>query len=376
MTLHAARRTISVFRFDKSCENASSCIRYYCNKQKKNRRSQDNDAMIPTLNLTSEDVERGSYESSKKIILENFVKKKAVRNDYGKTPSTVFKSKLLELMLADCAKSGVVVVKAPGGHGKSIAAKAILQNSPGGIMFRNCQDDITSYSQGMAEALGIPKSVYRRTSKWRNILIEAVASIEKKVVDIHSGENADKKQSSWWDNMVDKVTSLCAPDHSVTATGSLEGPEEPLQIDVDDESLRKLKKRKKGILILDDFNDVKDKDIDFMRSFFPVAHGADILVFVLVRDTTTADKLLKVNGWYRLFPLRGLCLDSQDLPTGVDGKEPKWSTPMWTAEMLIKLVRANVRGITDAQLSKLAIGDGEEPNDLLVRAGELIQEDE
>ena len=60
--------------------------------------------VLPALNVTTDDIEHGSYESSKQLILENFVRRKVIRNDYGNTPSAVFKTELLDLMLGDCAK--------------------------------------------------------------------------------------------------------------------------------------------------------------------------------------------------------------------------------------------------------------------------------
>lgn len=311
--------------------------------------------------------ERGSYESSKQLIpvVDNFVRRKAVRNDYGNTPSTVFKSKLLELMLGDCAKTGVIVVNAPSGYGKSIAAKTILQYSPGGIMFRNCMDEITSYSQGMAVSLGVPRSVYEETTKWKNLLIDAVAAVNKPIA-------SRSREDSWLDKVLHKMTSICAPDNAIVS----DDLNETLHLDFDDDCLRKLRKRETGILVLDDFDNASDNDIEFMRSFYRIADGAGVLVFVLVRDVDTAGKLLSLNGWYRLAPLKGICTDAKGLPLGRDGKVPSWSVPTWTRDMLIKLLQTNVKGITDTHLARLDIRDGLEPNDLLIQAKELLQEDD
>ena len=73
--------------------------------------------------------------------------------------------------------------------------------------------------------------------------------------------------------------------------------------------------------------------------------------------------------------LKGICTDTRKLSLGCEGKIPRWSVPSWKRNELIKLVLNNVIGITDRHLSALNIRDGLEPNDLLIRAKELVQED-
>ena len=126
----------------------------------------------------------------------------------------------------------------------------------------------------------------------------------------------------------------------------------------------------------DDFDNVSEDDIEFMRSLYRIADGAGVLVFVLVSDVGTADKLLTLNGWFRLAPLKDICTDLEGLPLGVDGKVPSWSVPTWTRDMLVKLLRRNLEGITDSRLARLDVRDGLEPSNLLIQATELLQDDD
>lgn len=81
------------------------------------------------LNITVHDLNIGRYESSKKTIANRLVKTRAVLNDYGDGPPVVLRTPLLKLLLDECDRKGVVVVRAPSGYGKTTAAKFVLKNA-------------------------------------------------------------------------------------------------------------------------------------------------------------------------------------------------------------------------------------------------------
>jgi hypothetical protein len=129
----------------------------------------DNSEKKMNLNVSLDDLRLGRYEGAKELIVNRLVKRRAILNDPEKEvlPATFVRNELLALMVGECGKKGVVVVRAPRGFGKTTAAKFILKNSPGGIMFCNCQSEIAPrYWKGMASSLGVPSTVYEKDSPW------------------------------------------------------------------------------------------------------------------------------------------------------------------------------------------------------------------
>jgi hypothetical protein len=123
------------------------------------------------LNVSVDDLRLGRYEGAKELIVNRLVKRRAILNDPEKEvlPASFVRNELLELMVGEGGTNtkGVVVVRALKGFGKTTAAKFILKNSPGGIMFCNCQSEIAPrYWKGMASSLGVPSTVYEKDSSW------------------------------------------------------------------------------------------------------------------------------------------------------------------------------------------------------------------
>ena len=322
------------------------------------------------LNVSVDDPRQGRYEDTKELVVNRLVRRRAILNDpdNGVSPSTHVRTELLELMVDDCGKKGVVVVRAPRGFGKTTAAKFIIKNSPGGIMFCNCQSTSTPrYWKGVASALGVPVSTYENDSSWENLLADAVAEVGDK-----SESNTDIAKP-WIAIVMERLLNICHCGNlaGMTSNDDLNDPEPP---SIQGLSLNKLKKRKRGILILDDFNDVHSDDILFMKHFFPILYARGVLAFVLVRDTSSADSLLNLNGWGRISPLSGICTDKKNLASDEDGKEPLWRRPQWTRDQLVSLVTsrlANAAGVD--WVHDLEIRDGQNPINVLERAEDMFQ---
>lgn len=131
------------------------------------------------LNISIDDLRRGRYKTQKNQLLLHLVQKRAVIGDPedGSLPSNIVRSELLRCMLQACCKTGVFVVHADRGLGKSSAAKYIFKLSAGGIMFCNCDTPSSGcYWKGVASAIGIPKEVYEKNADWETLLVEAVAA--------------------------------------------------------------------------------------------------------------------------------------------------------------------------------------------------------
>jgi hypothetical protein len=324
------------------------------------------------LNLSLDDLRLDRYEATKELIADRLVKRRAVLTDPDneELPATFVRTELLELMVNACGKKGVVVVRAPRGFGKTADAKFILKNSPGGIMFCNCQSTSTPrYWKGMASALGVPSTAYEKDSSWERLLADAVKEIKQEPINNERNTNT----ATWMESMIERLLTMCGGGHVVSMTGGNLNDLEPPSIE--GLSLERLTKRKRGILILDDFNNVHSDDILFMKHFFPIVYARGVLTFVLVRDSSTADGLLNLNGWGRIFPLSGICTDEKNLPADEDGKVPLWRRPQWTREQLKSLVLSRFEMFANIDMMEgLAIRDGQNPLNVLERAEEEAQQ--
>jgi hypothetical protein len=307
------------------------------------------------LNVSVQDLRLGRYESQKNILFREFVQRRSILNDPNEegVPTEFMRSELLELMLKSCKKTGVIVVHADRGVGKSTAARFLVKNSAGGIMFCNCQGPGTNatYWKGVARAIGIPEEVYEKDFTWITLLVKAVAAAKRP--DVFN-------PPSWMDRLIDGVLSMCTG--TITASG-VDDSDPPAIHGLD---LSPLRTQKRAILVFDDFNDVQNDDILFMKHLFPIVKGHGVLAFVLGRDGGTANRLLGLNGWGRISPLEGICEDVSDVDA--NEKIPLWRPPKWTKTQLEALVRSR---FGDVDISLLAIDDFENPLDILDRAFSL-----
>lgn len=280
------------------------------------------------------------------------MQRRAILNDPNKAPPEFLRSELLELMLQSCNDTGVIVVQGNRGVGKSTAARFLVKNSAGGIMFSNCQSENTGcYWKGVAQAVGIPAEVYENDSKWKTLLVEAVAAA--KVLD-HA-----RPSPSWIDRLFDGVLSM-------RGGGRPPGDDEPDVPTIEGLDMSPLISGKRALLVFDDFNDVQDMDILFMKHLFPIVEGQGVLAFVLVRDESTVNRLLALNGWGRISPLEGICKDVSK----ADDKEkiPQWRTPKWTKTQLEALVRSRYGDDVDMGRIVLENESAGNPFDVLQRA--------
>jgi hypothetical protein len=173
------------------------------------------------------------------------------------------------------------------------------------------------------------------------------------------------------ESMIERLLTMCGAGGVASMTSDNLNDLGPPSIE--GLSLEKLTKRQRGILILDDFNNVHNDDILFIKHLFPIVYVRGVVTFVLVRDTTTADSLLNLNAWGRIAPLSGICIDKKNLPADEDGKEPLWSRPEWTRDQLESLVLSRFEFVDD-MLEDLAIRDRQNPiKNVLERAEEVDQ---
>ncbi len=306
-----------------------------------------------SLNVTLEDLRLGRYEAQKRVLLKRFVQQRAIIKDPegGRFPPRVLRSELLDFMVEACGETGVIVVQADRGLGKSTAAKFFLKNSAGGIMFCNCASTVTSgcYWKGVAEALGIPKTVYETNADWEELLVSAVSAAV-------SPEEL-RETPSWADSFIDGFLSW------FSGVGPVEDEAVPT---IDGLDVTPLKET--PTIVFDDFNDVKEEDIVFMKHIYPIVKAMDVLLFVLVRDKATADSLVRLNGWGRIAPLARICRDVSC--PGDEEKKPQWTPINWTRDQLEEIVRSRFGNIL-AHMRE--IQDGENPLDVLDEARRLVR---
>ena len=304
-----------------------------------------------SLNISLEDLRLGRYEAQKRVLVKRFVQKRAILKDPedGRFPPRVLRSELLNYMIEARRETGVIVVQAARGMGKSTAAKFFIKNSAGGIMFCNCATTSTSgfYWKGVAEALGIPKTIYESNSDWEELLVTAVAAA--------TSPEEISKMRSWTDTFMDGLLSMCS------GVGQAEDEVVPAIDGLDASSLKKTR-----TIVFDDFNDVKEEDIVFMKHLYPIVKAKDVLLFVMVRDKSTANKLLRLNGWGRIAPLAPICRDVGS--PGDEEKTPEWKSISWTRDQLEEIVRSRFGSIA-AHMRQ--IEDGENPLDVLDEARRL-----
>ena len=124
---------------------------------------------------------------------------------------------------------------------------------------------------------------------------------------------------------------------------------------------------KRPIIVFDDFDEVSQEDLNFMKIVFSKADDYEVLVFVLTADSTAANKLCKLNHWRRIGPMEG----SYDLAAKhrlSDGKfdDPAWIPMTWGKRQLERLLQCH--GFTDTEIHALDVQNEENPYDLLKRA--------
>ena len=308
------------------------------------------------LNVTVEDLRLGHYESQQRLLFKNLVQKRAILNHPGDDiiPTQFVQCELLKLMIENSVgESGIIVVHAERGLGKTTAAKFILKNSAGGVMFCNPQSTSTAglYWKGVAQSIGIPPDVYEKDHGWETLLVKAVAAAERQ------DTKEEPSRSSWISQVLDRFTTRCGAQldpHDDFDPPSIEGY-----------TLPPIKER--AVIVFDDFNDVENGDIVFMKHLFPIVEGYGVLAFVLVRDEHTANRLIRLNGWGRIAPLEGMC---KDISKGSGEKIPQWVPPRWTRSQLVALVRSRISSNVD--LESLEIADGDNPFDVLKRARKIL----
>jgi hypothetical protein len=101
--------------------------------------------------------------------------------------------------------------------------------------------------------------------------------------------------------------------------------------------------RKRPIIVFDDFDDVKEKDIIFMKHLYPIVKAKGVLLFVLVRDEATANQLIKLNRWERIALLVGSYRNTS--APGAKERTPEWTPIRWTRAQLEEIVRSNFGGV-------------------------------
>jgi hypothetical protein len=119
-------------------------------------------------------------------------------------------------------------------------------------------------------------------------------------------------------------------------------------------------------MVFDDFDDVDKEDILFLRHLFPIFVGKKVILFVLVRDKATANRLIELNGRGRIAPLEGIC---EDVSTPEDEeKKPEWSSVVWTQKLLQELARSEFGDIRENMPEMV---DGENTLDILAKSRKL-----
>jgi hypothetical protein len=304
---------------------------------------------MTALNLTANDLRRGRYELQKNLLLDRFVRRRSILNDPedGSIPLRFVQSQLLELMVADAStRFGVCVVNAGSGLGKSAAAKFVLKNSAGGIMFCNMKDHHHEcYWEGVANELGIPKECYGE--KWQRLLVSSVAAAASP-----PEERRGLKHLIY--DFMEGLLSMC---------GGTEAAETVVPPTIAGLDLSKV--QNKPIIVFDDFNNVTDGDITFVQALFPIVFAHRVLLFVLVNEEATANKLLSLNGWRRIAPLRGICCRNT---LG----EPEWTPIQWTRSQLEEIVLSRYGNVNVQSLSEELSKDDANPLDVLIYAQELV----
>jgi hypothetical protein len=83
--------------------------------------------------------------------------------------------------------------------------------------------------------------------------------------------------------------------------------------------------------------------------------------FVLVRDENTANRLIELNGWGKIAPLKGTCKNLGN----DDNKIPEWTAPKWTRPELEALLRSRYGDGIDTGAMVLENEDGGNAYDVL-----------
>ena len=90
-----------------------------------------------------------------------------------------------------------------------------------------------------------------------------------------------------------------------------------------------------------------------------------------MRDKRTADELVGLNNWGRIFPLPAICEDAS--AAGDVERVPQWRTIPWTKTQLEELVLATL-GEIPKNLTE--IQDGGNPLDTLAAAREILRSEQ
>jgi hypothetical protein len=201
------------------------------------------------------------------------------------------------------------------------------------------------YWKAVARQLGIPEECYGED--WPSLLVSSVAAAA-------SPPKAPTGLTRWTHDLMDGLLSMCGGTEAETGVV----PSPPT---IDGLDLTNVQNT--PIIVFDDFSNVKDDDILFMRELFPIVFAHKVLMFVMVHDEATANKLSGLNGWRRIAPLMDIC---RPIPSQ-DGKtiQPEWMPIRWTRSQLEEIVLSRYGNIDMQSLSEVLSRDGANPLDVL-----------
>ena len=298
---------------------------------------------------THKDARYLGYEATKKSYFEGLARGKTLLHHSDNfVPIEYVDSPVFQLMSAACNRneSGVCVVYCESGYGKSAAAHLVLKHSCAGVMIGVPSLRKQSYWDAVAKRLGVPPDDNGNFSyEWSALLVDSIA-----------GTTTTQLRSKWqkFQNGV-----LCNPAYE---------PDDPPDLPVEAQAGILPARR---ILIFDNFDRVSEEDAEFVRCFYEKAFELQVLVFVLTQDSATANRLLRINAWKRIKPLRGICTANHNegdrMPVEGYFSDPTWNQVTWTAVQLEALVRSRFRKYAVASLPNVALPDGRTALDMVVQ---------
>ena len=283
-----------------------------------------------------DDTSHGYFQRSKGAAFEKLASEKTVFEPKP-LPQSFAPSLILQNMLNTykSGDTGVVIVYAESGLGKSVSARLVFNKASRGIMFGGKPRTDGIYWKLVAGQLQVPKyHDFKHLHSWVDVLFQKTARTEE--------------QCAW------RIPSL-------TCVGREETTDLPLPIEFEEPL------PKRPIIVFDDFDEVLQEDINFMKVIFLKADDYDILVIVLTADALTANKLCKLNHWRRVAPMEG-SFNAGAKRRLSDGKfnDPVWIPMAWEKRQLERLLQCH--GFTAMEIRALDVQAEENPYDLLKRA--------
>ena len=146
------------------------------------------------------------------------------------------------------------------GLGKSTAARFLIKKLADGVMFCNCHNENNECCcKGVAQATGISVDVHEKDVTWKTLAAKAVAAAKPP-------DDAKPPPLPWSNHLLDRLLHMCGGGAGM----ALGDDDDQVAPTIEKFDVSSLKSGKRALIAFDDFNNVTDDNILFVKHLFPI----------------------------------------------------------------------------------------------------------